>query len=105
MELLSQLLNSKHGETQVSIMSLVAECCRSRPEVVGQKIDIYFREELKERNILQQVIRFLVNDSTQLAQRAAETILCMFDGSPAIYNVLLKHKGMATLFKAVTKFK
>jgi len=105
MKLLSPLLNSKHGETQVSIMSLVAECCRSRPEVVGQKIDVSFRVALNEQNILQQVIKFLVSDSTQLAQRAAETIMCMFDGSPAIYNILLEHKGMETLFKAVTKFK
>jgi len=103
-QLLSPLLNSKHGETQVSIMSLVAECCRTRPEVVEQKIDIHTRVALKEKNILPQVIQFLVSDSTQLAEKAAETILRMFDGSPAIYDILLKHKGMEALFKAVLKF-
>ncbi|XP_016657738.1 armadillo repeat-containing protein gudu-like [Acyrthosiphon pisum] len=103
-QLLSQLLNSKHGEIQVSIMSLVAECCRTRPGVVGQNTDVHIRVALKEQNILQQVIQFLVSDSTQLAEKATETILCMFDGDPAIYNVLLKHKGMEALFKAVTKF-
>ncbi|XP_025200518.1 armadillo repeat-containing protein gudu-like [Melanaphis sacchari] len=103
-QLLSQLLNSVHSETQISIMSLVAECCRTRPEVVQQKTNINIRVLLKELNILQQIIQFLVSDITQLAEKAAETILCMFDDSLAIYDILLKYRGMETIFKAMQKF-
>ncbi|XP_060844548.1 armadillo repeat-containing protein gudu-like [Rhopalosiphum padi] len=101
-QLLSELLNSVHGETQISIMSLVAECCRTRPEVIRQNKSI--RVALKELNILQQVIQFLVSDTTPLAEKAAETLLCMFDGSPDIYDILLKYKGMEAIFKALLKF-
>lgn len=85
-------------------MSLIAKCCRLRPNAVNYKMVKYFRTALQEFNILPHIIQLILNDSSELATGAAEITLGMFDDDNYIYDVLLKHKGLFVVFKAVEKF-
>lgn len=99
-----KLLSVKHIKIQVSIMSLIAECCRTRPNVTNQKMDVLYNIALKQLNILPQIIQLMLSSTTELAAKAAETTLGMFDGDNYIYDTLLKHKGLNVIFKAIRKF-
>lgn len=88
------------------MISLIAECCRLRPNSGGQKnnMNYKFKLALKEFNILPQIIQLMVSSIDEIAEKAAETILFMFEDDTTIYDILLKHKGMGTIFEAIRKF-
>lgn len=104
-ELLSRLLNTEHNEIQMSTMSLVSKCCRPSRNDAAQKTDVLYKLALKELNLLPKIVNIIVNDNVELAANAAETILeCMRDDDNSVYDVLLMHKGMDTIFQAIRKF-
>lgn len=102
--MLPQLLNTKHSEIQISIMSLIKECCSSRPETSVQKTNILYKTAVKELNLLPQIIQFMISSSTELAAKSAITILDMLEDDPSLYDVLLKQKGMDLMLKSIRKF-
>lgn len=86
-------------------MSLISECCRTRPDVVEQTTHTLFRVALIEQDLLPGIIKFMISSTTDLAAKAAETILSILDDDPIIYEILLKHKGMEIMYTALKKFK
>lgn len=83
-------------------MSLIAECCRLRPNAVNQILAERCKMSMKELNILPRIIQLLLG-AKELAEKAAEITLCMFDDRYYIYDVMLKHKGLHAIFKAIKK--
>lgn len=89
----------------MSTMSLVSKCCRPSRKENGIKTDVLYKLALKELDLLPKIVKIIVNDNVELAANAAETILeCMRDDDKSVYNVLLKHKGMKTIFQAIRQF-
>lgn len=103
--MLPKILNTKHNQLQISIMSLISECCRSRPNEINHKTSTLYKVAMKELDLLPKIIKFIVSNTTDLAAKAADTILSMLDDDPVIYNVLLENKGMDVIFSAIKKFK
>lgn len=85
-------------------MSLIAECCRPRPNAVNQTLVERCRMSMKELNILPRIVQLMLG-TKELAEKAAEITLCMFDDRNYIYDVLLKQKGLHAIFKAIEKLK
>lgn len=106
MQLVPIYFKTCHNEIRTYMMSLISECCRSRSNAVGQKSNMNFKFKLalKEFNILPQIIQLMVS-STEIAEKAAKTILCMFEDDNSIYDLLLKHEGMGTIFEAIRQFR
>ncbi|VVC37191.1 Armadillo-type fold,Armadillo,Armadillo-like helical [Cinara cedri] len=102
--LLPQLLNTSNGEIQISVMSSVAECCRSRPNVVSNKMAELCKVALKDLMQLPRIIGFMLGNYPELAGKSAEILLGMVDDDPSIYDVLLKNEGVQVVCKALQKF-
>lgn len=85
-------------------MGLVSNCCRPSSNVLGQKMNVLHKTLLKELNILPQIMQFIQSNTIKLVLTASETILFIFDDDFSVYDVLLNHKGMEVLFKAIKKF-
>lgn len=104
-KLLPRLLNTKHNEIQMSMMSLISKCCCPSPNENGLKTDVLYKLALKELDLLPKIVKIIVHDNVELAANAAETILeCIRDDNKSVYDVLLKHKGMKTIFQAIRQF-
>lgn len=83
-------------------MGLITECCRLRPNAINYILVEKCRMALKELNILPRIVQLMLG-ARELAEKAAEITLCMFDGDNYIYDVMLKHKGLHVIFKAIEK--
>lgn len=104
MKLLPQLLNTKHQEIQLSVMSLVAECCRLRPKAENKIITEKYKKALKKCNQLSKILGFMLNKSSEHATESAKIILGLIDDDPSIYKILLKNDGVHVVYKALQKF-
>lgn len=46
----------------------------------------------------------MVSNTTELVVKAADTMLNMIGDDPSVYNVILKNKGLNSMFKTIKKY-
>lgn len=86
-------------------MSLIKECCCSRPGIAMQKTNVLYKTAVKELNLLPQIINFMISSSAELAAKSAITILGMLEDDANLFDLLLKQKGMDLMLKSMKQFK
>lgn len=104
-DLLSYLFNTQYVELQKSIMNVVVECCRPRPNVNNQILCQLYKTTIIHLKLLPKILQFLISDTIELAVSAADILLYIFNADSSTEHVtILDQKQIQILFTAIKKF-